>query len=124
MIALIGGALAGHLILVAANSVPTLNVEPSCRAAAEQATRPNYLSTCKQIEQKARDQLVKDWSQFSAANKRQCVSLSKLGGPPTYTEVLTCLDMTRDAAKLKSERQAHQQSEKSGPPTTTGTGGK
>ena len=39
---LIGATMAGGLALAAVDGVPNFNVEPSCRAAAQQAASPEY----------------------------------------------------------------------------------
>ena len=49
----------------------------------------------------AKDQLAKEWTQFAAADKSHCLQLSTIGGDPTYTELLTCLELERDARRLR-----------------------
>jgi hypothetical protein len=101
----IHAVIAGSLVL-AAQSVPTFNVDPSCRAAAREGmpanATENSMSICRDIEQKARQEIVKQWSQVSAADKAQCVPLSTLGGTPTYTELLACIELTREARRLRN----------------------
>lgn len=104
----------------AAQDVPAFNVDPSCRAAARDGGQSDVLDICRATELKAREQIVKMWSDISAADKAQCVPLSKLGGTPTYTELLTCIELTREARRLRSQHGvAAGQSE----PSTTGQGG-
>jgi hypothetical protein len=88
--------MAGDLAFAAADAVPTLNVDPSCQAAARQAAEPNYFSVCRNSEQRARDEMQRQWPQLSAADKAQCVSATTVGGNPTYTELLTCLEMAQE----------------------------
>ena len=109
---LIGATMAGGLALAAVNGVPTFNVESSCRAAAQQAASPEYLSVCRNTEQKAHDEMQRQWPQLNAADKAQCVPAATAGGNPTYTELLTCLEMVRDIRQLHGK----------GQPTTTGQG--
>ncbi len=54
----------------------------------------------------ARDQLVRQWQQFVADDKSHCLSLSSAGGKPTYTELLTCLELHRDARNLRQKERA------------------
>jgi hypothetical protein len=103
MFFLIGATMAGSIVLAAASPVPKFNVEPGCRAAASQANTPNYIAVCRDSEQKAREQLAKQWGQWSASDKSECVPLSSLGGGPTYTELITCLEMTRDARLMRQK---------------------
>jgi hypothetical protein len=108
----IGATMTAGVALAAFDAVPNFNVDPSCRAAAVQASSPEYISVCRNSEQKARDQLQQQWPQLSAADKAQCVPAATVGGNPTYTELLTCLEMARDI------RQQHSK----GQPATTGQG--
>ena|SRR5438105_2306857 len=93
---LIGAAMAVNAALAAADAVPTFSVDASCRAAAQEAASPNYLSVCRNTEQKAHDETQRQWPQLNAADKAQCVQAATVGGTPTYTELLTCLEMARD----------------------------
>jgi hypothetical protein len=43
---------------------------------------------------RAKDQLAKNWSRFSASQKRACVKESTAGGDQSYVELLTCLEMS------------------------------
>jgi hypothetical protein len=109
---LIGAAMTAGIALAAVDAVPTFNVDASCQAAAQQAATPNYMSVCRNTEQKARDEMQRQWPQLNAADKAQCVQAATVGGTPTYTELLTCLEMARDV------RQPHGK----GQPTTAGQG--
>lgn len=109
---LIGATMAGGPALAAVDGVPTFNVEPSCRAAAQQAASADYVTVCRNSEQKARDEMQRQWPQLNAADKAQCVPAATVGGNPTYTELLTCLEMARDIRQLHGK----------GQPTTTGQG--
>ena len=53
-------------------------------------------------EQAVREQLKQEWSAFSAADKRHCVTLATTGGELSNTELLTCLEMARDVRVLRS----------------------
>src|SRR3974390_36899 len=70
------------------DEIPTLDVGPVCRGIASQSgeeLEAGLRSTsdqCVQSEQQVREQLKKEWSTFSAADKRHCVTLSKIGGSP------------------------------------------
>jgi hypothetical protein len=102
--------LSGTCVL-GADSVPRFNVESSCRAAGDQGRSAAAASACRGDEQTARNALNQSWLKFSAADRTQCVRMATLGGQPTYTELLTCLEMARDASALRRANP---------PPTTTG----
>ena len=60
-------------------------------------------NSCKQDEETARATLGKVWAQYTTAQRRDCVQLTSLGGPPSYVEVLTCLEMAKDASTMPEE---------------------
>ena len=91
----------------AAERVPQFNVKPACQAAAERVrSQSGYLSACVQDEMRARDKIKTSWGQFQPAERTHCVQLSSFGGKPTYTELLTCLEMARDARQLRKSEPA------------------
>jgi hypothetical protein len=91
-------------MLLFADGVPTFNVEPHCRAVARLAEPIGDANVCVEKEQEARDQLVKQWTQFLPAEKDHCLRLATLGGDPIYTKLLTCLEMQRDARRLRKSQ--------------------
>ena len=97
--------LAFHLIAASGNGsgVPTFDVRPSCRAEAmAQVTVTQGMRGCMADEQDAHDQLVKAWTEFNIADRSSCVR-TMMDFEPTYTELLTCLEMASDARKLPEE---------------------
>src|SRR5215831_128241 len=111
------------------DDIPTLDVRPVCRGIASQSEleaglqRTNF-EQCVQSEQAFREQIKKEWSSFSTANKSHCVSLAKTGGESSYTELLTCMEMARDVRALRSAEanassQAATTRTPSSPPTPT-----
>jgi hypothetical protein len=105
-------ALGAQLILTAADSVPDLNVEQVCEGIAEQGgvtfrdpAIAQEKKNCVDSEQAIRQDLVKQWSNFSSADKTSCVNESKMGGESSYTELLTCLEMARDVRTMHKEEQ-------------------
>ena len=80
-----------------ADSVPSWDVTESCRAAASIAygqTPSERVTSCLASEQRTREELNKNWSTFPAADRISCVK--SLTFSPTYTELVTCLEMRRD----------------------------
>jgi hypothetical protein len=80
--------LATHLILSVADGVPKLDVTASCHAAAATANTTDRMQSCLDSEQRTHDQLVKDWSNFPALDRANCVKSVTLF-EPTYTELLS-----------------------------------
>lgn len=87
------------------NGVPNLNVKPSCEAAADRTSMEQVpggsnvrdVASCMRDENEARDQLAKEWAQFSPGDQQNCTSITKTGGIPSYVELIVCLEMIRDA---------------------------
>jgi hypothetical protein len=95
--------LALHLIAASGSGVPALDVRPSCRAAAmTQLTVKDPIQACLADEQDAHDKLTKSWMKFNSSDRAACVR-TMMDFEPTYTELLTCLEMASDARKLPEE---------------------
>ena len=92
----------GAAVLLVADQVPKLNFMPSCRATANGILGVQQdVDSCALSENEARDQLAKQWSEFSPADQASCTRLTTMSGSGgTYTELITCLEMKRDARKL------------------------
>jgi hypothetical protein len=93
-------ALGTHLVLVADN-VPQFDYSKSCRSAVAAATMPNRdENACAADERQAKAKLEQEWDTFTAEQRRHCTQLSTTGGPPSYVELLTCVEMSQAAAAL------------------------
>jgi hypothetical protein len=76
-----------------AETVPSFDVRSMCRGAIDPGVET--ASGCAADEHAARDQLVKTWLQYPAAERADCIaSMPEL---PSYVELQVCLQMTRDA---------------------------
>jgi hypothetical protein len=82
--------------IAAGDGVPNLNVEPVCKGIAEQGgvtfrdpAVPQEKKNCIESELAVRDQLVKEWSSFSADDRTHCINETTMGGESSYTELLT-----------------------------------
>lgn len=91
--------------------VPTVDIEQTCRRAADamvsllgSGTARNDFDICLSSEQAAREQLSKDWADFSAADKAQC--LQPRVYLPSYVEWQTCMQMERDVRTLRGNAPA------------------
>jgi len=89
-----------------ADSAPKLDVTTSCNAAARGAISAGRdRESCLADEHAAEDILNQNWSKYSAADKSQCIGNVKTGGPPSYVELLSCLEVMRDAKKVREADQ-------------------
>jgi hypothetical protein len=91
-------ALGSPLFLAVADAVPVYDVAPGCRAAV--TVMPGSFEACMRDEQNARAQLAASWDRFAAPERENCAQTEATGGTPSYVELLTCLQMSRDAQRL------------------------
>lgn len=115
-------ALGSHFTL-AADRVPRFDTEPTCRSAAAASVRVNSTTeNCVNAEKTAREALEQSWKQYSAVDKEHCNSLQRAGGPPSYVEFLSCLEMSRDARLLDRREKMGPDSEDEPPAALNGSG--
>jgi len=82
--------------------VPTYNIDAICRGAASMAhlletNAPDNAQNCRADEHSARQQVAQQWTQFDAADRIMCDGAAQSGTvEPTYTELMTCLEVARD----------------------------
>ncbi len=113
----------------ASDGIPTLDVRPVCRGIANQSADPGVgqknqteaFQQCIESEQAVREQLQRHWPDFSAADKRHCVTLATTGGESSNTELLTCLEMARDVRALRSAASAAATAKPASSPSTPKT---
>ena len=102
-IASVAISLGAQTVLALADSPPKLNVAPSCDAAARGAiVAGRDREACMGDERAAQDILTKGWDKFAPADKTQCVGMTTNGGPPSYVELLSCLEIMRDARNIRN----------------------
>ena len=96
----LGVLLMGASVAAAAERPPDLNVGPSCDAAAAQGLNGRDRGACMKEENDAQAALKDKWKDFSARQQVRCTGLVQMGGPPSYVELLTCLEMAEQADKI------------------------
>jgi hypothetical protein len=85
-----------------ADNLPELDVSVSCGAAARGAISAGRdKESCLADEHAAQSQLGDNWSKYSIADKTQCIGNVKTGGPASYVELLSCLEVMRDAKESR-----------------------
>jgi hypothetical protein len=104
--------LLGSQLVIAvalADSVPTVNIHNTCRAAASVTSGTSVqtdIDICVSSEEKAREQMVKDWSQYAGVDKTRCVQAGPKVYLPSYVEWLTCLEMESAVKRMRQEDKA------------------
>ena len=102
--------LASQLVIAVADDVPNFNIARGCKVDSTAAFDLNAglnetIKRCVGDEQKAKDQLQAQWSEFTVADRKMC------GGevtddssiPPSYVELLVCLQDQQLARKLPKQ---------------------
>jgi hypothetical protein len=98
-------------LALAEDGVPTVDIQKTCRAAASVTSGTSTqmdIDVCVSSEQRAREQIVKDWAQFPPADKARCVQAGRNTYLPSYVEWLTCLEMEMAVRKMRNEERMGQ----------------
>jgi hypothetical protein len=89
-------------VVAAATDPPKLDVSQSCEGAAREAlVVGRNKETCMADERTAQNEVAKNWPQYAARDRAQCVGMVSKGGPPSYVELLSCLEVMRDARSTR-----------------------
>ena len=85
--------------------VPRLDVGPTCRPlnASDKSIQIDT-ERCLKTEQETREQLVRQWADFPPADRALCIQTATLTSMASYVDLITCLEMKRDVAKLPADR--------------------
>lgn len=81
-----------------ADAIPKLEVEKECRF---EGGSSQMFDRCMHDENEAQGEIQAMWPNVPVADRNACVSEATGGGYQSYIELLTCLEMARDVAKLE-----------------------
>src|SRR5262245_45973292 len=81
-----------------AAEVPSIDVSGTCKPLSSDVQLDT--DRCLKSEQEAKAQLAKEWDHFSSADRALCTQTATMGGAASYVELITCLELKRDLAKL------------------------
>jgi hypothetical protein len=102
--------LASHLIITVADDIPNFNIERECKIDSASAFDPNAglsatVKRCSEDEQEAKNQLQTVWSQSASSDKKLCLGMATddASSPPSYVELLTCLQGQQLVRKLPKD---------------------
>jgi hypothetical protein len=103
-------ALASQLIVTVADDVPKFDIERECKVDSADAFNPTAglnatIKRCEDDERDAKNQLQTLWSQFMPPDKKMCIgqTADDASNPPSYVELLTCLQGQQFVRKLPKE---------------------
>jgi hypothetical protein len=99
----IASLLIGLQVAVAvADGPPKFDLAPTCNAAVRFAiVAGRDKEACLDDEHTAESTLAQNWSKYNATDKTQCIGNVKTGGPASYVELLSCLEIMRDAKQIR-----------------------
>jgi hypothetical protein len=80
--------------IAVSDTVPKFDIVRECRFEGGSTVE---LDRCSQDEAEALEQLKANWAQFTGVEKSTCLSVATIGGFASYVELLTCLEMAREA---------------------------
>ena len=89
--------------------IPNLNVDPVCHGIAQQSGNASEkggpdlaFSQCVESEGVMRQKLLNEWSTFIPSERTACTGNEMSALLPSYTDLVTCLEMARAARTLNS----------------------
>jgi hypothetical protein len=94
-------------VIAVADDVPKFDISRGCKVDSNAVSDPGLgkggtIKRCMDDEQQAKDQLQTQWSEFINSDRTMCVAstISDGSNPPSYVELLTCLQDQQLARKL------------------------
>jgi hypothetical protein len=102
--------LASQLVITVADDVPKFDIARGCKIDSASALDLNAglnatIKRCVDDEQQAKDQLQTQWAGFAGSDRAMCTgeTTDDKATPPSYVELLTCLQDQKLAKKLPKE---------------------
>jgi hypothetical protein len=99
--------LASQLVITVADDVPKFDIARGCKVDSAAAFDPKAgmaatVKRCIDDEQRAKDQLQTQWSGFASSDRTMCIgsTTNDNSTPPSYVELLTCLQDQQLVRKL------------------------
>ena len=81
-------------IAAVAGAVPNYDIDAICKSAATLSNDQNAIAGCVQDEKSAKDKLIKEWTSYPAAARRECmIDSTSLDLGHSYVELVTCFEM-------------------------------
>jgi len=92
-------------VVLVNDQVPNLAVEASCRAVTQLNQSSGLadaqsLDGCTKDEEQARQTSRQTWTTFSSSQRERCIG-EATSGPPSYVDLLVCLQLAQDAKALE-----------------------
>jgi hypothetical protein len=87
----------------ALKALPKLDIKATCRRAQPLSGQQNAYQGCVNDETDAQRELSRTWFDFKPGPRSTCTQETKIGGAPSYVELLTCLQLDKQALEAQIE---------------------
>ncbi len=87
----------------ALKALPKLDVKATCRRAQPLSGLQTSYQGCLNDETDAQRELSRTWFDFKPGPRSTCTRVTNIGGAPSYVEVLTCLQLDKQAGEASIE---------------------
>jgi hypothetical protein len=91
--------------IAVSSSAPQFDIARECRF---EGGSTAIFERCLQDEKAALAQLTTEWAQFAGTDQKTCMIATTIGGFASYVELLTCLEMARDAKNTEDNPRGSQ----------------
>lgn len=82
--------------------LPKLDIQATCRRAQPLAAgEKSAYQSCVDDEVRAQKELSHKWSRYKAAARATCTQETRIGGTPSFVELVTCLELDQQAAEAR-----------------------
>ena len=105
--------------ITVSDTVPQFDIVRECRFEGGSITT---FDRCSQDEAAALSDLKTKWVTFGSIDQKTCLAATTIGGFASYVDLLTCLEMARDAANADNSLQDPRTKSGSGPTQPDRTG--
>jgi hypothetical protein len=88
----------------ALKSLPKLDIKATCRRAQPLSEgQKSAYDSCINDETEAQKQLSRSWFSYRAGSRTVCTNETKIGGAPSFVELVTCLELDKQATEAERE---------------------
>ena len=105
--------------ITVSDTVPRFDIARECRF---EGGSIGSFDRCSQDEAAALSELKTEWAKFGRVDQKTCMASTTIGGFASYVDLLTCLEMAREAASENSNSQDPHTNPGSGPTRAGRTG--
>ena len=100
--------VATQLTISIADTPPRFDINIVCSRVTDSSFEKGATKeACARDEQSAQKTLENTWMQFRPQDRIRCTDMASAGGPPSYIELLTCLELAQTTKDLPTDPLFH-----------------